>query len=154
MLTDAFRRSRLLVVAVLSAALVAAGCGGGGEEEYREALSEADAKFDREIREAGATMRAAGRARSPAQYQQGAEQLQTAIDDFKGDLDGLDTPGDAEDEQEEVYEALDSFGESVGRIAAAVQSKDIEAIRAEDAGVRASGAEVDRTIDDLKKSVE
>lgn len=158
MLTDASRRSRLVLVALLAGALVAAGCGGESEEdkkkEYRDGLIEADRKFDQELKEAGAAMRAAGQAKSPAQYQQGAEQLQTAVDDFKEDLDELETPEDAEDEQREVNEAVEGFSDSVGRIAAAVQSRNVAAIRAEDATVRARGAEVDRSIDQLKEAVE
>jgi hypothetical protein len=158
LLTDASHRSRLVLVALLAGALFAAGCGGESEEDkkkdYRDGLVDADAKFDRELRDAGAVMRAAGEAKSPAQYQRGAEQLQTAVDDFKEELEELETPEDAEDEQEEVEEAVEGFADSVGRIAAAVQSRNVAAIRAEDATVRARGAEVDRSIEQLKEAVE
>jgi hypothetical protein len=143
---------------MLSAAVVAAGCGGNGDEdntaEYRDSLKEASTDFKRELSEAGGVMRAAGQAKSRERYGQGAEQLQLAVDDFKKELDELDTPSDAENEQEAVTEAADDFAESVSRINAAVQARDDAAVRSEAAAVQAKGAEVDQAIETLEEAVE
>jgi Ribonuclease G/E len=158
LLTHSSRTYRFVLVGALCAALLGAGCGGDSDEdkakEYREGLIEADKKFDQELTQAGAALRAAGQAKSREQYAEGVEQLQTAVDDFKADLDELETPSDAENEEEAVTEAVDEFSDSVGRINAAVQSKDDEAIQAEAATVQAKGAEVDQAIETLKEAVE
>ena len=152
------RRSRLVVTGLVAAALVGAGCGGESDEdkkeEYADKLDEASGKFNRELTAAGATMRAAGQSKSREQYGRGAQQLQAAADDFKEELDELEAPSDAENEEEAVVEAVDEFAESVGRINAAVQERDDDAIRAEAASVQAQGAEVDQAIKTLKEAVE
>jgi hypothetical protein len=146
-----------MLAAALCAALVGAGCGGDSEEdkakEYREGLTEADRKFDQELTQAGATMEAAGQAKSREQYGEGVKQLQSATDDFKKELEELDTPGDAENEQEAVAEALDELSSAVGRINAAVQADDEEQIRSEVASVQASGVAVEQAIETLKDAV-
>jgi hypothetical protein len=151
------RTSRLVLTGALCAALLGAGCGGDSEEdkksEYREGVTKADKTFDAELIQAGTTMRQAGQAKSREQYDQGVEQLQSAVDDFKSELDELETPEDAEDEEEAAMEAVDEFSDSVGRINAAVQADDEEQIRAEAAGVQANGAAVDKAIDKLKDAV-
>ena len=158
MLTSIRRPSRVALIAAVAAALLAPGCGGDSEEdkakEYREGLAEADKKFDQELREAGAAMQAAGQAKSREQYAQGVEQLQTAVDEFKADLDELDTPSDAENEQEAVTEAVDEFSAAVGSINEAVQADDEAQIRTEVAAVQTSGVEVDQAIETLKKAVD
>jgi len=152
------RGSRFVLLGVLFAALFAAGCGGDSDEDktkdYRETLSAAATDFNRELAEAGTIMRAAGQAKSAERYGQGAEQLQAAVDDFKKELEELDTPSDAENEQEAVTEAVDDFADSVGRINAAVQAEDDEGVQAEAAAVQAKGAEVDQAIKTLKEAVE
>ncbi|HEX8054806.1 MAG TPA: hypothetical protein VF517_17595 [Thermoleophilaceae bacterium] len=152
------RPTRYLTVAAMAIALVGAGCGGDSDEDkakdYRESLTDASKKFDQELTQAGTTMRQAGQAKSREQYGQGAEALQEAVDDFKKELEELETPSDAENEEEAVTEAVDDFASSVGRINAAVQAKDDDAVRAEAATVQAKGAEVDQAIDTLKEAVE
>ena len=151
------RRFRLVLAVAAAAALFAAGCGESDEDkksEYRDGLTEADRKFDQELTRAGATMQAAGRAKSREQYGQGVEQLQTAVDEFKKELDELDTPDDAENEQEAVTEAVDEFAAAVGQINAAVQADDERAIQAQVLSVREKGAEVDQAIETLKEAVE
>ena len=151
------RRFRLVLAVTAAAALFAAGCGESEEDkkrDYRDGLAEADRQFDQELTRAGATMQAAGRAKSREQYGEGVEQLQTAVDDFKKELDELDTPDDAENEQEAVTEAVDEFAEAVGQINAAVQADDEEAIQAQVLTVREKGAEVDQAIETLKEAVE
>jgi Ribonuclease G/E len=142
----------------MAAALVGAGCGGDSDEdkakEYREGLNEADSKFDRELAAAGTTMRAAGQSKSREQYGQGAQALQEAVDEFKADLEELETPSDAENEEEAVTEAVDEFAGSVRRINQAVQARDDDAVRLEAATVQQKGAEVDQAIDTLKEAVE
>jgi Ribonuclease G/E len=158
LLQHSSRIHRFLLTGALCAALVGAGCGGDSEEdkakEYREGLSEADRTFDQELTQAGATMRAAGQAKSQEQYAEGVEQLQAAADKFKEDLEALETPEDAENEEEAVTEAVDEFSSAVGRINAAVQADDEQQIRAEVAGVQSSGAAVDQAIETLKDAVE
>ena len=157
MLTQSSRTHRFVLAGALCAALLGAGCGGDSEEdktkEYREGLTEADQTFDRELTQAGATMQAAGRAKSQEQYGQGVEQLQSAVDEFKSDLEELETPEDAENEEEAVTEAVDEFSAAVGRINQAVQADDEAQIRAEVAGVQTSGAAVDQAIETLKDAV-
>ncbi len=157
MLQHSSRTHRIVLAGALCAALLGAGCGGDSEEdkneEYREGLTEADRTFDRELTQAGATMRAAGQAKSQEQYGQGVEQLQSAVDKFKSDLEELDTPEDAENEEEAVTEAVDEFSSAVGRINQAVQADDEAQIRAEVAGVQSSGAAVDQAIETLKDAV-
>ena len=158
MIISARRPSRLVLTAAVAAALLASGCGGDSEEdkakEYREGLAEADKTFDQELREAGAAMQAAGRAKSREQYAQGVEQLQTAVDEFKADLEELDTPSDAENEQEQVTEAVDEFSAAVGRINEAVQADDEAQIRTEVAAVQTGGLKVDQAIETLKEAVD
>ena len=158
MLSLTSRRSRPLLVAALSAAVLAVGCGGDSDEDkakdYREGLTDAHKEFTTELQTAGAVMRAAGQAKSPQQYGQGAEQLQSAVEKFKEELDALDPPDDAKDEEEDVNEAVDEFSSTVGRINAAVQSKDTEAIEAEQVRVRTEGQQVDKAIAELKEAVE
>ena len=157
MVTDASRLSRLFLVGALAAVLFAAGCGESDEDkaaDYRKGLDEAYQSFSTELREAGAIMRAAGRAKSPAQYEQGADQLQAATDDFKSELDELSVPQDAEDEEETVKETVDDFAETVARINEAVQARDTSAVQAQQEEVRVLGAAVDKAITDLKTAVD
>jgi Ribonuclease G/E len=157
LLKHSSRTHRLVLAGALCAALLGAGCGGDSDEDkakdYREGLTEADKKFDQELTQAGATMREAGEAKSREQYGQGVEQLQTAVDEFKQDLEELDTPSDAENEEEAVTEAVDEFAESVGRINAAVQADDEKQIQSEVASVQTSGVAVDQAIETLKDAV-
>ena len=158
MLSHTSRTARLVTALALGAALLGSGCGGDSDEdkakEYREGLTEADRKFDTELREAGTTMRQAGQAKSREQYGQGAQQLQEAVDEFKADLEELGTPSDAENEEEAVTEAVDEFASSVRRINSAVQARDDDAVRLEAATVQQKGAEVDQAIETLKEAVE
>jgi Ribonuclease G/E len=151
------RTSRFVLTGALCAALLGAGCGGDSEEdkktEYREGLAEADKTFDSELTQAGATMRQAGQEKSREQYGEGVEQLQSAADDFTKELEELDTPKDAENEEEAVTEAVDEFSSSVGRINAAVQADDEAEIRAQVATVQTAGAAVDQSIETLKDAV-
>lgn len=157
MLTRSSRTHRFILAGALCAALAGAGCGGDSEEdkakEYREGLTEADKKFDQELTQAGTTMQAAGRAKSREQYAEGVEQLQSATDEFKSDLEELDTPSDAENEEEAVTESVDEFADAVGRINAAVQADDEKQIQSEVASVQTSGAAVDQAIETLKDAV-
>jgi Ribonuclease G/E len=157
LLTNSSRTHRLVLVGALCASLIGAGCGGDSEEdktkEYREGLNEAAKTFNQELTQAGTTMRAAGQAKSRDQYAQGVEQLQAAGEDFKKDLDDLETPEDAENEEEAVTEAVDEFAQAVGRINAAVQADDEKKIQAEVATVQSSGAAVDQAIETLKDAV-
>ena len=158
MLKHSSRTYRFVLVGALCAALFGAGCGGGDSDEdkakeYREGLIEADKKFAQELTQAGAALRAAGQAKSRQQYGEGVEQLQTAVDDFKEELDELETPSDAENEEEAVNEAVDEFAEAVGEINAAVQADDEAAVRAQAAQVQTRGAAVDQAIETLKDAV-
>ncbi|MDQ3934587.1 MAG: hypothetical protein M3340_08140 [Actinomycetota bacterium] len=152
------RRFRLVLVAALGAAVLAAGCGGDSEEdkkkEYSDGLNEASRTFNQELTQAGATMRAAGQSKSREQYGQGAEALQKATDEFKKELDELETPSDAENEEEAVTEAVDEFATAVGEINAAVQADDERAVQEAVLGVQQKGAEVDQAIETLKEAVE
>ena len=157
LLTNSSRTHRFVLAGALCAALLGAGCGGDSDEDkakdYREGLTEADKTFDQELTQAGATMRQAGQAKSQEQYAEGVEQLQSAVDKFKGDIDELETPEDAENEEEAVTEAVDEFSAAVGRINEAVQADDEDQIRSEVASVQSSGAAVDQAIETLKDAV-
>jgi uncharacterized protein YukE len=154
LLTDASRRPRLVLVATLIAAVIGGGCGGGSEDDYRDGLVNADKEFGQELRDVVAKMQAAARAKSQADYQKAVDQLDRAADDFKKELGELDTPDGADDEEARVNESVDRFTDSVGLIAAAVQSRDTEAIRAEQARVKARADEVARSVQQLKEAVE
>ena len=153
-----FRRSRLVLVGALCAAAFAAGCGGSDDEdakkEYREGLTEAQREFSGAIGRAGVMMRTAAQQKSPEQYQEGASELQAALDEFEKELEQLDTPSDAENEQEAVTESMDEFKLAVGRIKAAVDAKDQKAIQSNALEVREKGAAVDQAIETLKEAVE
>lgn len=151
------RTNRFVLAGALCAALLAAGCGGDGKEDktagYRTDFNEASDRFNSELKQAGATMRAAGQAKSREQYEQGVDQLQEASDEFRDDLDGLDPPGEAEDKQKTLSTAVDQFANAVGSINAAVQADDEKQIQAEAARVQTSGAAVDRAIENVKDAV-
>lgn len=153
--TRTSRPARLIAAAALAAALLGTGCGGDDEQakEYRGALTAADKKFDQELERGLATMRAAAQTRSTRRYGEGAERLQRAADEFADRLEALDTPSDAENEQEALTEAVKEFADSIGRMNAAVQRKDNRAIAAEATTLNARGTAVDRAIETLKDSV-
>jgi Ribonuclease G/E len=157
LLSHPSRTNRFILVGALCASLFGAGCGGDSEEdktkEYREGLNDASKTFNQELTQAGTTMREAGQAKSQEQYGEGVEQLQSTVDQFKSDLSELETPKDAEDEEEAVTEAVDEFASAVGRINAAVQADDEEQIQAEVASVQVGGRAVDDAIKDLKDAV-
>jgi hypothetical protein len=99
-------------------------------------------------------MRAAGAAKSKEQYEQGAQQLQATVTEFKSELDDLDTPDGADDEQEELTKALTDFSGTVGRINSAVQSSDNDAIKAEIATLTPQAAKLDGAYKELAAVVE
>jgi hypothetical protein len=148
------RTNRLVLAGALCAALAAGGCGGNDEEEYRDDFNEAAKTFEKRLTEAGTTMREAGQAKSRARYAVGVEQLQTAGEEFRDDLDDLDPPEDAETKQRGLASAIDQFSTAVGSINAAVQADDESAIQAEAARVQAAGERVDDAIKQVKEAVE
>lgn len=151
------RTSRFVLAGALCAALLGAGCGGDSEEdkkaEYRADFEEASDRFTRDLEQAGATMRAAGQAKSREQYEGGVNQLRSASEEFREDLSDLDPPPEADSKQRALASAVDQFSTSVGAINAAVQADDEEQIQAEAARVQTSGAAVDRAIEDVKDAV-
>lgn len=157
MLTRSSRLHRFVLAGALCAALAGAGCGedeGEKADKYREDLKEASETFKQEQTEALTTVRAASEAKSREQYSQGIKQLQQATDGFKKDLDELETPEDAENEEEAVTEALDEFNSTIGRINAAVQADDEKQVQAEAANVQSAGAAVDQAIETLQDAVQ
>jgi hypothetical protein len=151
------RFTRLVLATALAIALVASGCGGTSGKDrvksYRNGLIAANTKFNTELTRAGATMRAAGQTKSREQYGQGAGQLHQAAAVFKKELAALDTPPDAENEEQAVVRAVDRFTAAVGRINSAVQADDQARIKGEVAAVQTSGAAVDQAIETLKDAV-
>jgi hypothetical protein len=145
---------RLVLAGALCAALAGGGCGGDDEEDYRDGFNEAAETFEERLTEAGQTMQSAGRAKSREKYAEGVDQLQTAGEDFRDDLDDLDPPEDAEAKQRALASAIDQFSTAVGSINAAVQSDDESAIQAESARVQAAGKRVDDAIKQVKEAVE
>jgi hypothetical protein len=154
MLINPPRTRRFLLAGALCAALVGTGCGEDDTEKYRDDFNEAAESFESELKEASATMRAAGRAKSREQYGRGVEQLQSAGEDFRDQLEDLDPPEDAKDEQDDLDQAIDEFSTAVGSINAAVQSDDEDAIRAEASRVQTAGRAVDDAIKDVREAVE
>ena len=154
MLIDPPRTRRFLLAAAICAALLGAGCGEDDSEKYRDDFNEAAETFESELKEASATMRAAGQAKSREQYGRGVEQLQSAGEDFQEELEGLEPPDDAQDEQEKLDAAIDEFSNAVGSINAAVQSDDEDAIRGQASVVQAAGRAVDAAIKDVREAVE
>ena len=148
------RTNRLVLAGALCAALAAAGCGGNEEEEYRDDFNDAAKTFEERLTEAGTTMRQAGQAKSRERYAEGVDQLQTAGEEFRNDLDDLDPPEDAESGQRALANAIDQFSTAVGSINAAVQADDESAIKAEAARVQAAGRRVDDAIKQVKEAVE
>ena len=129
--TKQARRSSLVLLAALAAGLIAAGCGGPDEEEYREGYREAAEDFKSGSDSGGAKMRAAGQSKDKAQYSEGAREFQKAIDDFNGELEDLEEPDSAKEEEEAVRAALKRLSDAVGRVNAAVQSGSETQVRAE-----------------------
>ena len=125
------RRSSLVLLAALAAGLIAAGCGGEDEEDYREGYREAAEKFKAGSDSGGAKMRAAGQSKDKAQYSEGAREFQRAIDGFNDELEDLDEPDAAKEEEEAVRDALQRLSDAVGRVNAAVQSGSETQVRAE-----------------------
>ena len=154
MLINPPRTRRFLLTGAVCAALVGAGCGEDETEKYRDDFNEAAETFESELKEASATMRAAGQAKSREQYGQGVEQLQSAGGDFQEKLEDLDPPDEAKDEQDDLDEAIDEFSDSVGSINAAVQADDEDAIRAQASVVQENGKAVDDAIKDVREAVE
>ena len=141
------RKHRFLAAAALCAA-VAAGCGGDdGKDEYRERLTPAKQKFDRALSQSG---NAGG---SRAQFAKDVERLQAAIAEFKGVLDELEAPSEAENEEKAVTEALDEFGTAVSGTNAAVQRKDKEAAAAAAQRVQTTGVALDQAMETLVDAV-
>jgi hypothetical protein len=157
LLAPSSRPLRLVLATALAVALVASGCGGTSDKDrvksYRDGLIEANTRFDTQLTQAGATMRAAGQAKSREQYGEGADQLQKAAVVFKKQIAALDTPSDAENEERAVVESVDRFTAAVGRINSAVQADDQQRIKGEVAAVQTSGAAVDQAIETLKDAV-
>ncbi len=131
-----------------------AGCGEDEKKEFREGVDEAHKTFQRELTQGNATIQAAARSKSVEQYGQGIQQLRAATDQFKEDLDELETPDDAANEQEAVDEAVDEFSTALGQINEAVQARDRAAIQAQGVEVSQKGAQVDQAIETLKEAVE
>ena len=147
-------RPMLFVAAVLAAALVAAGCGEDETKKYRDDVSTANKKFESELEDAGAKMRAAGQTKDRAQYSGGAQQLQAAVTEFSKKLEELDEPGAAKEEEKALIEALRRFGDTVGRIDAAVQSDNEKAIRAEIAALQPQAQQVEAAGNALEQAVD
>ena len=142
---------RALAICLTGAAVAGAGCGDDQRKEYRDGLNDASGTFVKELNEGLAVMR---ERRSPKQYAEGAEGLQAATTQFREDIEELDTPSDAEDEEKALLAAVDEFGNSVGKLNAAVQSKDTEAIGAEGSRLTKEAGDVDQEIERLKEAVE
>ncbi|MEA2472614.1 MAG: hypothetical protein QOE06_529 [Thermoleophilaceae bacterium] len=157
MLSHASRLVPLVLAGILAAALVASGCGGSSDKDkakaYRTGLAAATKKFDTQLTQAGATMSAAGQAKSRAQYGQGAQQLQRAAVVFKKEIGALDTPSDAQNEEKAALGAVDRFTAAVRRINSAVQADDKAQTTANVAAVQTTGAAVDQAIQTLKDAV-
>ena len=143
--------ARRWIALLTAAALVAAGCGDDEREEYRDGLNEASDAFVKELNEGLAVMK---QRHSPAQYAEGAEGLQAATTQFQNDIEELDTPSDAEDEERALMVAVDEFGDAVGKLNAAVQSKNTKQIAAEGARLTKEAGDVDQEIERLKEAVE
>jgi hypothetical protein len=136
----------------LAAALVGtAGCGDSETEKYRDGLNDASDTFVKELNAGLEVMRVR---RSPKQYGEGAKNLQDATAQFKEDLEGLDPPSEAEDEEKALLAAVDEFGNAVGTLNAAVQSKSTKRIAAEGARLTKEAGDVDQAIERLKEAVE
>jgi vacuolar-type H+-ATPase subunit I/STV1 len=148
------RRFRLILATTLGAAVLAAGCGEDETKEFRDGLDEAHKTFQRELTQGNATVQAAARSKSVAQYGQGINQLREANDRFKEDLDELETPSDAENEQEALNEAVDEFSIALGQINSAVQARDRARIQTLGVEVSQKGAQVDQAVETLKEAVE
>lgn len=148
------RRPSLVLLAALAAALFAAGCGGDDKGEYRDKVNDANDTFESELEEAGAKMRAAGQSKDRQQYSEGARQLQDAVTEFNDELESLDEPEEAEEEEKALVEALRKFSDTVGRINAAVQSDDETKIRAEIATLQPQAQQVESAGDALTQAVE
>jgi hypothetical protein len=144
----------LLVGAALAAALFAAGCGEDETAKYRDSVDTANKRFESELKEAGAKMRAAGVSKNRAQYSDGAQQLQAAVTEFSRKLEELDEPAEAKEEEKALVESLRRFGGTVGRIDAAVQSDDEKAIRTEIAALQPQAQQVEAAGDALEKAVD
>ena len=148
------RRVKVVLLAGLAGALVAAGCGEDKTAKYRDSVDTANKKFESELKEAGTKMRTAGATKNRAQYSDGAQQLQAAVDEFSKKLEELDEPGEAKEEEKALVEALRRFGDTVGRIDAAVQSDDEKAIRAEIAALQPQAQQVEAAGDALEQAVD
>jgi hypothetical protein len=141
----------VVLISAAVAALVGSGCGEGEREKYRDGLNDASETFVEELNAGLQTMR---QRRSPKQYATGATRLQKATDRFRDDVEALETPSGADDEEKALVAALDEFGVSVGKISAAVQAKDAKATAAEGSRLNKEAGDVDRGIATLKEAVE
>jgi hypothetical protein len=138
----------------MALALLGAGCGKDEKADYRDKVDKADKKFENELNDAGAKMRAAGQSKDRQQYSDGAKQLQTAVSEFNSTLEDLKEPEDAKEEEQALIDALKRFSDTVGRINAAVQSDDEKAIRAEIATLQPQAQAVQSAGDALENAVE
>ncbi len=140
---------RRLLVACACALLLGAGCGGEDEtERYREELTEAKAEFDGVLQQAGRA------GQSPEQFGRDVERLQAGIAKFKAKLAELDTPPEAENEEQALNEALEDFDNAVGATNAAVQADDKKAVAAQAARVQTTGVALDQALKTLVAAVD
>ena len=142
---------RAVAISLATVALVGSSCGDSQREKYREDFNEASGTFVKELNEGLAIMR---QRRSRKQYAEGAEGLQVATQRFKDDVEELDTPGDAEDEEKKLIVAVDEFGTAVGTLNSAVQSGRTKQIAAEGARLAKEAGDVDQEIARMKEAVE
>ena len=149
-----FHRPLSMLMAVLAAALLVSGCGESDTEKYRDDFGKAKTEFDGELRAAGTKMREAGPKKDRKQYAEGAAQLQAAVKKFGEKLDDLDEPEEAKEEEAALVEALRRFSDSVGRIAEAVQGRDLETIRAETAALQPLAQQLDAATTAVQRAVE
>jgi Lon protease-like protein len=141
----------MIALCLAAVALVASGCGDDERDKYRDGLDDASDTFVKELNRGLAIMR---QRRSPSQYGAGAQGLQAATTQFQEDLEKLDTPSDAEDEEKALLDAVAEFGDAVGSLNAAVQAKDNKQIAAEGARLTNEAGAVDQGIERLKEAVE
>jgi hypothetical protein len=143
-----------LLLVVVAAALVATGCGQSDTEKYREDFGDAKTEFDRELRAAGTKMREAAPKKDRAKYAEGAGQLQAAVTKFDAKLDDLDEPDEAKEEEAALVVALRRFSDSVGRIAGAVQGRDLATLRAETAALQPLAQQLDAATSAVERALD
>jgi hypothetical protein len=141
-------RARTLLILLI---VVAAGCGGGDGR-----LSKTE--YEQQMQAIGSELRAASSGIGDLSQTRDLDKLADTIADFRDrldeaadDVDGLNPPGDVEEETDKIAEALHAFADTFGEMEDAARDGDLPALQNAQAEIATKGAEAQRATESLKQ---